>query len=69
MGSDIRVATNQAPPLVGHNVVTADAALVEAVVRHAAPEVVEAEREKMAEYQALQEKLVTALSRVRDIRP
>ena len=41
MASDIRVTTNQAPPLVGHNVVTADAALVEAVVRHASPEVVD----------------------------
>src|SRR4051812_25419957 len=41
MRSDIRVATNQAPPLVGHNVVTADHALVEAVTRHATDEVVE----------------------------
>jgi putative acyl-CoA dehydrogenase len=41
MSSDIRVATNQAPPLVGHNVVTADAALVEAVTRHASSEVVD----------------------------
>lgn len=41
MASDIRVTTNQAPPLVGHNVVTADAALVEAVERHASPEVVD----------------------------
>lgn len=41
MRSDIRVATNQAPPLVGHNVVTTDRALVEAVTRHAAPEVVD----------------------------
>ncbi|HYF73665.1 MAG TPA: acyl-CoA dehydrogenase family protein [Nocardioides sp.] len=41
MRSDIRVATNQAPPLVGHNVVTTDLALVEAVVRHASAEVVE----------------------------
>jgi putative acyl-CoA dehydrogenase len=37
---NIRVVTNQAPPLVGHNVVTADAALVEAVTRHASPDVV-----------------------------
>lgn len=37
----IRTVTNQAPPLVGHNVVTADLALTEAVVRHASPEVVE----------------------------
>jgi putative acyl-CoA dehydrogenase len=35
MSSDNRVATNQAPPLVGHNVVLADAALVEALERHA----------------------------------
>jgi putative acyl-CoA dehydrogenase len=41
MRSDIRVATNQAPPLVGHNVVTADRALVDAVTRHASAEVVE----------------------------
>ncbi|GAA4723137.1 DNA alkylation response protein [Nocardioides endophyticus] len=41
MSSDIRVATNQAPPLVGHNIVTTDAALVEAVTRHASAEVVE----------------------------
>jgi putative acyl-CoA dehydrogenase len=38
---NIRVVTNQAPPLVGHNVVTADRALVEAVTRHASPDVVE----------------------------
>jgi putative acyl-CoA dehydrogenase len=31
---DARVARNQAPPLVGHNTVTSDAALVEAVTRH-----------------------------------
>ncbi|WP_193607727.1 acyl-CoA dehydrogenase family protein [Nocardioides lijunqiniae] len=38
---EVRVTTNQAPPLVGHNVVTADAALSEAVVRHAGPDVLE----------------------------
>jgi putative acyl-CoA dehydrogenase len=38
---EVRVTTNQAPPLVGHNVVTADAALSEAVLCHAAPEVLE----------------------------
>ena len=38
---DIRTATNQAPPLVGHNVVTTDLALVEAVTRYAGAEVVE----------------------------
>jgi putative acyl-CoA dehydrogenase len=37
----IRSVTNQAPPLVGHNVVTADLALTEAVVRHGSPSVVE----------------------------
>jgi putative acyl-CoA dehydrogenase len=41
MTSRSRVARNQAPPLEGHNVVTADAALVEAVTRHASPEVVD----------------------------
>ncbi len=39
--SDLRASENQAPPLVGHNVVTADHALVEAVTRHASAEVVE----------------------------
>lgn len=41
MGSDIRVATNQAPLLVGHNIVTGDRALVEAVTRHASESVVD----------------------------
>jgi putative acyl-CoA dehydrogenase len=41
MRSDIRVATNQAPLLVGHNVVTADLALVEGVTRHGSAEVVD----------------------------
>jgi putative acyl-CoA dehydrogenase len=36
-----RAATNQPPPLVGHNVVATDAALVEAVTRHAGSDVVE----------------------------
>jgi putative acyl-CoA dehydrogenase len=40
-GGDLRASTNQPPPLVGHNVVTSDAALVEAVTRHAAAEVVD----------------------------
>ncbi len=35
MTTDNRVARNQAPPLVGHNTVTSDAALVDAVTRHA----------------------------------
>ncbi|MFC5179552.1 acyl-CoA dehydrogenase family protein [Nocardioides taihuensis] len=37
---DARAATNQAPPLVGHDVVATDLALVEAVTRHASAEVV-----------------------------
>jgi putative acyl-CoA dehydrogenase len=41
MGIDNRVATNQAPPLVGHNVVLADHALVEAVDLHGSREVVD----------------------------
>ncbi len=41
MGSDNRVATNQAPPLVGHNTVLSDHALVDAVTRHASAEVVD----------------------------
>ncbi|NHC22130.1 DNA alkylation response protein [Nocardioides sp. IC4_145] len=41
MRTEIRVTTNQAPPLVGHNVVTADRALAEAVLRHGSPEVLE----------------------------
>ena len=41
MAADIRSSANQAPPLVDHNVVTSDLALVEAVTRHASPEVVE----------------------------
>jgi putative acyl-CoA dehydrogenase len=35
MAADIREARNQPPPLVGHNVVTSDQALVDAVLRHA----------------------------------
>jgi putative acyl-CoA dehydrogenase len=41
MAADIRSTTNQVPPLVDHNTVTSDAALVEAVTRHAAAEVVD----------------------------
>ena len=37
----IRSAANQVPLLAGHNVVTTDAALSEAVTRHAGPEVLE----------------------------
>ena len=36
-----RRATNQAPPLVGHNVVTGDRALVEALGRHGSPDLVD----------------------------
>jgi putative acyl-CoA dehydrogenase len=36
-----RAATNQAPPLEGHNVVTSDAALSEAVLAYATPEVLD----------------------------
>ena len=39
--ADLRASTNQPPPLVGHNVVTSDHALVEAVTRHASAEVVD----------------------------
>ena len=41
MKAHIRASANQAPPLVGHNVVTSDAALTDAVVRHGSPDVVE----------------------------
>ncbi len=41
MSVDNRVATNQAPPLVGHNVVLSDLALVEAVRRHGSETVVD----------------------------
>jgi putative acyl-CoA dehydrogenase len=41
MAADIRGATNQAPPLVDHNTVTSDVALVEAVTRHGSAAVVD----------------------------
>ncbi|MBO0844718.1 MAG: acyl-CoA dehydrogenase family protein [Nocardioides sp.] len=41
MNSRNRASSNQAPPLIGHNVVTSDAALVEAVTRYAGPGVVD----------------------------
>ena len=41
MAIDNRVAANQAPPLVGHNVVLSDLALSEAVTRHGSPEVLD----------------------------
>ena len=37
----LRVSTNQAPLLAGHNVVTTDRPLTEAVLRHGSPEVLE----------------------------
>ncbi len=40
MGTDNRAALNQAPPLVGHNVITSDKALTEAIVRHSSEAVV-----------------------------
>jgi putative acyl-CoA dehydrogenase len=40
MADDIRASANQAPPLVDHNAVTSDLALVEAVTRHASAETV-----------------------------
>jgi putative acyl-CoA dehydrogenase len=36
-----RVAANQSPPLVGHDVVGSDAALAEAIIRHASADVVD----------------------------
>ncbi len=39
--TDPRETSNQAPALVGHNVVTSDHALTEAVVRHGSPELVD----------------------------
>ena len=41
MGSDNRVSENQPPPLVDHNTVLSDLALVDAVTRHASPGVVD----------------------------
>ena len=38
---DLRAVTNQVPPLEGHNVVTSDAALSEAVLRHGSAEVLD----------------------------
>ena len=39
--TDLRASSNQAPLLAGHNVVTSDHALVEAVTRHASADVVD----------------------------
>lgn len=41
MQPHLRDATNQAPPLVGHNVVTSDLALTDAVLRHASADVLD----------------------------
>jgi putative acyl-CoA dehydrogenase len=41
MQPHLRDATNQAPPLVGHNVVTSDLALSDAVLRHASADVLD----------------------------
>jgi putative acyl-CoA dehydrogenase len=41
MSLDIRATANQAPPLVDHNAVISDLALVEAVTRHASAEVLD----------------------------
>lgn len=39
--ASLRTATNQPPPLVGHNVVTSDVALTEAIARHGSVDVVD----------------------------
>lgn len=39
--ASLRAVTNQPPPLVGHNVVTSDVALTEAISRHASADVVD----------------------------
>src|SRR5688500_3898641 len=41
MDAHIRASSNQAPPLVGHDVVASDRALVEAVERHGSPDVLD----------------------------
>ncbi len=41
MGVDNRVATNQPPPLVGHDAVASDRALVDAVARHGSQQVLD----------------------------
>ena len=45
---DLRATTNQVPPLVGHNVVTSDLALTEAVTRHGSAAVVDGPRRPRA---------------------
>ena len=44
MDPELRAATNQAPPLVGDDVVSGDAALREALLRHGSPEVLDSLR-------------------------
>jgi putative acyl-CoA dehydrogenase len=41
MDASFRATANQAPPLIGHNVVTSDVALTEAITRHGSADVVE----------------------------
>lgn len=48
MAATTHTVTNQAPPLVGYDVFTADRALTEAVERHTAPELLDEVREELA---------------------
>ncbi|MEV8528931.1 MULTISPECIES: acyl-CoA dehydrogenase family protein [unclassified Streptomyces] len=48
MAATTHTVTNQAPPLVGYDVFTADRALSEAVERHTAPELLDGVREELA---------------------
>ncbi|MFC4962116.1 acyl-CoA dehydrogenase family protein [Streptomyces mauvecolor] len=48
MAATTHTVTNQAPPLVGYDVFTADRALAEAVERHTEPEFVDEVREELA---------------------
>ncbi|WP_438291102.1 acyl-CoA dehydrogenase family protein [Streptomyces sp. HUAS TT7] len=48
MAATTHTVTNQAPPLVGYDVFTADRALAEAVERHTEPELVDEVREELA---------------------
>jgi putative acyl-CoA dehydrogenase len=48
MAATTHTVTNQAPPLVGYDVFTADRALSEAVERHVAPELLDGAREELA---------------------
>ncbi|AVZ76008.1 DNA alkylation response protein [Streptomyces lunaelactis] len=49
MAANTHTVTNQAPPLVGYDVFTADRALTEGVERHVAPELLDGAREELAE--------------------